>query len=157
MEIKKLIGLSLVSALILLSGCDEEKSQPKEKDKTTTTVEKSTHVKAPVEESKADTPTLTKSEVTPKTQTAKSEEKGGDSTKGMKIYGKKIKDECGINGVVFAGKHTQSEWIKIKDEGKMSDEISSICKGMKIRDKYIKDLSAFVIEYASDSGNVPSC
>ena len=66
-------------------------------------------------------------------------------------------DECGINGVVFAGKHTQSEWIKIKDEGKMSDEISSICKGMKIRDKYIKDLSAFVIEYASDSGNVPSC
>ena len=154
MEIKKLIGLSLLTTLLItLSGCNDEHQSDQQKKDTVTT----TQTTAPVAETKTDTPISSKVSPQAKTEVAQKEEKDGDSTKGMKIYGKKIKDECGINGVVFAGKHTQSEWIKIKDEGKMADELSSICKGMKIRDKYIKDLSAFVIEYASDSGNVPSC
>ena len=85
-----------------------------------------------------------------------------DVNKGKKVYMKKLKAPCGFSGAKFAVKHTQDEWEKIKGAGKFKDEIVKICPKAektvsKLKDKYINDLYDFSYEYASDSGNVPSC
>ncbi len=83
-----------------------------------------------------------------------------DPVKGQKLFIKKLKKPCGFKGDVFATKHTQAQWQAIMKEGKMKAEIMSLCPkadGKKIKDKYIKHLFDFAYEYASDSGNVPSC
>ena len=83
-----------------------------------------------------------------------------DAAKGKKIYQKKLKKACGFTGAKFAAKHTQDEWKTIYDSGKFKDEIKAICpkvKANKLKDKYLKDLFDFAYEFASDSGNVPSC
>jgi Spy/CpxP family protein refolding chaperone len=80
-----------------------------------------------------------------------------DSAKGQKIYSKKLKKTCGMDGGKFSAKHTQDEWEAINEQGKMADEIAKICGGAKVKDKYIPDLYDFAKEFASDSGNVPSC
>ncbi|MCW8820914.1 MAG: cytochrome C [Sulfurovum sp.] len=80
-----------------------------------------------------------------------------DVKKGQKIYLKKLKAPCGINGSQFAQKHTQDEWEAIHEAGKFSDEVKKICPKAKIKSKYVPDVYDFVYEYASDSGNVPSC
>jgi len=80
-----------------------------------------------------------------------------DAGKGKKIYQKKLKKKCGIKGSEFAAKHTQDEWEKIKGAGKFKDEVAAICHGAKVKDKYVNDVYDFAYEFASDSGNVPSC
>jgi Ribonuclease G/E len=80
-----------------------------------------------------------------------------NANKGKKIYMKKMKASCGFSGAKFAIKHTQDEWEKIKKSGKFSKEASIICPGLKLKSKYINDVYDFSYEYASDSGNVPSC
>jgi len=83
-----------------------------------------------------------------------------DADKGQKIYSKKLKKVCGMNGGDFAKKHTQEEWEKINEDGKLKDEIKSICTEAnvdKLKDKHLENLGDFVVEFASDSGNVPSC
>jgi len=83
-----------------------------------------------------------------------------DAAKGQKLYSKKLKKACGINGGAFAGKHTQDEWKEIQDSGKMADEIKNICPKVKdksLKSKYLKDYYDFAHDFASDSGNVPSC
>ena len=80
-----------------------------------------------------------------------------DAIKGQKIYTKKLKVVCGINGGRFAAKHTQDEWDKLYKTGKIDKEISKLCHGVKLQDKLIPDIYDFVEEYASDSGNVPAC
>ena len=80
-----------------------------------------------------------------------------DVNKGKKIYMKKMKAKCGFSGVKFASKHTQDEWEKIKGAGKFAEEVEKICSGLKLKEKYINDVYDFAYEYASDSGNVPSC
>jgi len=80
-----------------------------------------------------------------------------DINKGKKIYMKKMKASCGFSGAKFATKHTQSEWEKIKGAGKFAQEAAKICPGLKLKNKYIKDVYDFSYEYASDSGNVPAC
>ena len=80
-----------------------------------------------------------------------------DVNKGKKIYMKKMKASCGYTGSKFATKHTQDEWEKIKGAGKMKSEIIKLCPGIKMKDKYINDVYDFSYEFASDSGNVPSC
>ena len=85
-----------------------------------------------------------------------------DINKGKKIYMKKLKAPCGFNGAKFARKHTQDEWEKIKGAGKFRDEIVKICPKAvkaagKLKEKYLNDVYDFSYEYASDSGNVPSC
>ncbi|MCB4779535.1 MAG: cytochrome C [Sulfurovum sp.] len=77
--------------------------------------------------------------------------------KGKKIYMKKLKSVCGFNGAKFAIKHTQDEWEKLKDEGKFQKEVQKICPKAKLKSKYVNDVYDFAYEYASDSGNVPSC
>jgi hypothetical protein len=80
-----------------------------------------------------------------------------DAAKGKKIYMKKLKAACGFSGAKFATKHTQDEWEKIKGAGKFQDEVAKICSGAKLKDKYVNDVYDFAYEFASDSGNVPSC
>jgi len=82
-----------------------------------------------------------------------------DVNKGKKIYSKKLKGACGFTGAKFTASHTQDEWEEFKEAGKFGDEIKKLCpkaaKGYK--DKWTNDLYDFAYEYASDSGNVPSC
>jgi hypothetical protein len=81
-----------------------------------------------------------------------------DADKGQKIYSKKLKATCGMDGGKFAAKHTQDEWTAIVEDGKLADEVSAICgAGAKVKDKKLGDLGDFVKEFASDSGNVPNC
>lgn len=81
-----------------------------------------------------------------------------DPAKGQKLYMKKLKKACGFTGAKMAAKHTQDEWEKIKESGKLEDEIKKQCPNVKdVKDKYLDDLFDFFYEYASDSGNVPSC
>jgi len=85
------------------------------------------------------------------------------SDKGQKIYSKKLKKVCEMNGAKFASKHSQDEWETLKEDGNFTKEMSVICpKGKSIIEskkfqKYIDDLYDFMYEYANDSGNVPSC
>ncbi len=81
-----------------------------------------------------------------------------DVAKGQKLYSKKLKGACGMTGAKFAGKHTQDQWKEIKDAGKMSDEVKKICpKATGFKDKWSDNIYDFSYEFASDSGNVPSC
>ena len=80
-----------------------------------------------------------------------------DAAKGQKLYSKKLKDSCGMTGAEFAAKHSQDEWSKINEDGKMADEIGAICGGATIKEKLIPFIYDFANEYANDSGNVPSC
>ncbi len=81
-----------------------------------------------------------------------------DPAKGQKLYLKKLKKGCGLNGAKMAGKHTQDEWAEYKEKGTVEDAIKEICPNVKdVKDKYLPDLFDFFHEYGSDSGNVPSC
>jgi len=81
-----------------------------------------------------------------------------DPAKGQKLFLKKLKKSCGLNGAKMAGKHTQDEWSEHKEKGTLEDEIKAICPNVKdVKDKYLPDLFDFFHEYGSDSGNVPSC
>jgi hypothetical protein len=83
-----------------------------------------------------------------------------DAAKGQKLYSKKLKKSCGVNGGVVAGKHTQDEWTAIEEAGKLKAEIKKICpkaKDKALKSKYMKDYYDFFHDFASDSGNVPSC
>ncbi len=81
-----------------------------------------------------------------------------DAAKGQKIIIKKLKKDCGFNGAVLASKHTQDEWKKINDKGALNDEILKLCpKASPLKDSYIPHVYDFLFDYASDSGNIPSC
>ncbi len=84
------------------------------------------------------------------------------SAKGQKLYVRKLKKACkksGIaNGGVLAKKHTQAEWKSINSEGKLNAEIKKFCpKAKDLKKRYLKDIYDFLYNFASDSGNVPSC
>ena len=82
-----------------------------------------------------------------------------DTAKGQKLFTKKLKGACGITGAAMAGKHTQDEWAEIGTAG-MAAEIKVICPKIKdksLKEKYLQHYFDFFNEYASDSGNVPSC
>ena len=80
-----------------------------------------------------------------------------DVKKGQKLYMKKMKAACGFSGAKFAQKHTQDEWEAINGAGKFAEEAAKICPGLKLKDKWVPHIYDFAYEYASDSGNVPSC
>jgi len=166
MQIKNKMPIFILGCLLItINGCDEnqvEKVETHKEIKSTTQIEdKSTKNKESINNLSTVSKTITVIE-TP--SILKSEESSnelsiiasGDSAKGQKIYSNKLKSSCGISGAKFAHKHTQEEWGQIKNNGKLAEEIKSICNGTKIRNKYLLDISAFVIEFASDSGNVPT-
>ncbi len=80
--------------------------------------------------------------------------------KGQKLYSKKLKKACGFTGAKMASKHTQGEWEAINGKGELAKEIKTICPAASdddVQEKYIPHYYDFFYEYASDSGNVPSC
>ncbi|SFV90807.1 hypothetical protein MNB_SV-4-383 [hydrothermal vent metagenome] len=82
-----------------------------------------------------------------------------DAAKGQKLYGKKLKKACGFNGAKFAQKHTQGEWEAIGEKG-IAAEIKKMCPNVEekaLKAKYLKHYYDFAHDFASDSGNVPSC
>lgn len=83
-----------------------------------------------------------------------------DVVKGQKAFIKFLKEPCGMDGAKFALKHTQAEWKKIKADGKAEEEIIKICPKVKagdVKESLLEHIMDFSIEFASDSGNVPSC
>ena len=81
-----------------------------------------------------------------------------DVNKGMKLYKKKLKSSCHMSGAAMAAKHSQDEWSEINDAGNLKAEIKEICPKVKnVKDKFLPHLYDFFNEFASDSGNVPSC
>ena len=81
-----------------------------------------------------------------------------DADKGQKIYSKKLKETCAMNGGDFAAKHTQDEWTAIIEDSKLAEEITAICGDKaSVKEKKLGHIGDFVKEFASDSGNVPSC
>nr|WP_321267231.1 cytochrome C [uncultured Sulfurimonas sp.] len=83
-----------------------------------------------------------------------------DVAKGQKLYLKKLKGACGMNGAKMASQHSQDEWESFKESGKLADELKKICpkaKDSALKDKYLEHYFDFFFEYANDSGNVPSC
>jgi hypothetical protein len=82
----------------------------------------------------------------------------GNAVKGQKLFIKKYKEACGLNGAEMAGKYTQDEWESLMDDGKIVDEMKTICPNIKeVKEKFVPHLYEFYYKYASDSGNVPSC
>ncbi|MCK9162515.1 MAG: cytochrome C [Arcobacter butzleri] len=83
--------------------------------------------------------------------------------KGQKLFNKDLKGPCDATGAKVAATHTQDEWEDIKESGKLSEEIHNICPAVapdfldSKGDKYKDLLFDFLHNYASDSGNVPSC
>ena len=81
-----------------------------------------------------------------------------NADKGMKLYKKKLKSTCKVSGAIMAAKHSQDEWTEISEAGNLESEIQTLCPGTgDIKDKFLPHLYDFFNEYASDSGNVPSC
>ena len=87
-----------------------------------------------------------------------------DADKGKRIYQKKLKSVCGFSGAVFAAKHTQDEWAEAKDDGKLGEVMTEVCpagkeffESDKFKNKFSSHLYDFVNDFASDSGNIPSC
>ena len=82
-----------------------------------------------------------------------------DAGKGQKLYSKKLKKACGFTGAKFAQKHTVEEWENVGVKG-MKNEIKKLCPSVKdkaLKSIYLQHYYDFAIEFASDSGNVPSC
>jgi hypothetical protein len=81
-----------------------------------------------------------------------------DAAKGQKLYKKKLSHACGMNGAKMAAEHTQDEWAA--DKGSLAKEIKRICPAVKdkaLKSKYLPHYYDFFYNFASDSGNVPSC
>jgi len=87
-----------------------------------------------------------------------------NADKGKRIYQKKLKSACGFTGAVFAAKHTQEEWTDAKDNGTLGKVMTEVCpagkaffESDKFKNKFSSHLYDFVNDFASDSGNIPSC
>ncbi|MFT7002995.1 MAG: hypothetical protein ACJAWW_000329 [Sulfurimonas sp.] len=83
-----------------------------------------------------------------------------DVAKGQKLYLKKLKGSCNMNGAQMATKHSQAEWKAIKESGKLADELKNICPDVRdkaLKEKYLDHYFDFFFNYANDSGNVPAC
>ncbi len=86
-----------------------------------------------------------------------------DAAKGKKLYQKYLKTSCGFTGAVFAAKHTQAEWEKANMSGELKNKMIEACPGGteffngKKYEKVQSHLYDFVHDFASDSGNIPSC
>ena len=83
-----------------------------------------------------------------------------DAVKGQKLFSKLLKGPCDMTGAKFAAKHSQDEWKEIKTSGKFEAEVIKICPNVKaddLSDSVIENIFDFSFDFASDSGNVPSC
>ena len=88
-----------------------------------------------------------------------------DAAKGQKYFLKYMKNDTGMTGAKFAIEHTQNEWKAlfagkgekfIAEYSKKFPALKAFFEGDKF-EKFMPDIRDFCIEFASDSGNVPSC
>jgi hypothetical protein len=83
-----------------------------------------------------------------------------DASKGQRLYLKKLKSVCGINGAKMAAKHSSAQWEKLHNENKIADEIRKECPKVKdssLKEKFMIHYYDFFKMYSNDSGNIPSC
>ena len=83
-----------------------------------------------------------------------------DAVKGQKLFSKLLKGPCDMTGAKFAAKHSQDEWKELKASGKFEAEVIKICPNVKageLSGSVQEHIIDFSIEFANDSGNVPSC
>ena len=88
-----------------------------------------------------------------------------DVDKGKRYYMKTFKQKFKMNGLDFVQLHTQREWYELfEDKGKKFIIVFSIKypKQKKFLNdpktwKKLQHVRDFAIEYASDSGKIPSC
>lgn len=88
-----------------------------------------------------------------------------DVNKGKRYYMKNFKQKFKMNGLDFVQLHTQAEWeLLFEDEGR--GFIVEFSEKYPKQERFLNDpklwkklqhVRDFAIEYASDSGNVPSC
>jgi pectate lyase len=161
MKTKQKIGTLLISSLfVVLSGCNKGSVDTKETIQEPKKVQVQEQKPHEVMPSKAKTTDASEPiDILHNEQENTSREpaiKFGNVSKGQKIYSKRLKASCGMGGGKYAQRHTQKEWIQIADNGNLAKEITTTCNGIKIKDRYLLDISAFLIEYASDSGNIPA-
>jgi len=88
-----------------------------------------------------------------------------DVNKGKRYYMKNFKQKFKMNGLEFVELHTQAEWEALfEDKGR--GFIVEFSKKYPKHEAYLNDpktwkklqhVRDFAIEYASDSGNTPSC
>ena len=88
-----------------------------------------------------------------------------DVNKGKRYYMKNFKQKFKMNGLEFVELHTQAEWEALfEDRGR--GFIAEFSKKHPKQEKFLNDpklwkklqhVRDFAIEYASDSGNTPSC
>lgn len=83
----------------------------------------------------------------------------GSINKGQKIYGKKIKGQCGDKtGGEFAATFKQKEWEDAFKAGTFEAKVKEVCPTMETyKEKWTPHLFEFAYEYASDTGNEPAC
>ena len=83
----------------------------------------------------------------------------GNINKGQSIYGKKIKAHCGNKtGGEFAATFTQAQWQEALKAGKFEAKLKEVCPDVKkYKEKWTPHIFEFANEYASDTGNEPSC
>jgi hypothetical protein len=88
-----------------------------------------------------------------------------DVQKGQKLYLKFLKPNFGYNGVKFCALHSQDEWEElfednaagfIKAFSEKHPGAKTFLEGDKFQ-KFAPHIKDFAVEYANDSGNVPSC
>jgi hypothetical protein len=80
--------------------------------------------------------------------------------KGQKLYLKKLKSSCHINGAIMSAKHSISEWENLYESDELAVELKRICPKVKdtsLKEKFLPHYFDFFKEYANDSGNIPSC
>ncbi len=83
-----------------------------------------------------------------------------DAVKGQKLYIKFLKKPCEMDGAKFAATYSQEEWETIKADGKFEEEVIKLCPAIKagsLKESILNNIYDFSIEFANDSGNVPSC
>lgn len=88
-----------------------------------------------------------------------------DPVKGQRLFIKVLKKPIGKTGGEISKEHTAAEWEAlfandgagfVKEYSEKYPEAAKKLQSQKVR-KYMNDLKDFMIKYASDSGNVPSC
>jgi len=80
-----------------------------------------------------------------------------DEKKGLRLYKKKMQRKCKFAGSLFARKHTQDEWEKLKETDAFKTEAQKICPNVdfsKFSDKQWNDLYDFSYAYGI-GGKVP--
>jgi hypothetical protein len=89
----------------------------------------------------------------------------GNADTGKRIYLKTMSAQTGLNGADFAASRTIAEWKRlfegdaegfVKEIGEKYPSTKAYLNGEAFA-KHAPHLGAFMINYAKDSGNFPSC